>query len=90
MELHYTDSKKWENDNIIGPNVEISRNEEDSVTDNFNPIIKWVENGNFKCVDKYAAKHKVFSGVSWTILRAYRNNGEIVIDSHNVPDFDTN
>ena len=83
--IHYTDSKKRKKNKIIGSNVEISQ---DNVTENFEPIIKWIEKGNYKKVEKYAEKNKVLSGVNWLIIRIQRSEKEFKIDYKNISDFD--
>lgn len=86
--IHYSDSKKWENNRIIGPNAKISKNEKNNGTTNFDPIIKYVENGDFDFLDKYAEENIVLSGVTWLIIRVYRTDKKIIIDSHSLVDFD--
>lgn len=86
--IHYSDSKKWENNKIIGSNAEISKNEKDNVTSNFNPVIKFIENGDFEYLGKYAKDNSVLSGVNWLIIRLYRTKKDVKIDSHSLDDFD--
>jgi hypothetical protein len=86
--IHYSDSKKWENNKIVNSNLEISKNEKDNVTTNFNPIIKFVENGDFKYLENYANDNSVLSGVNWLIIRLYRTKKDIKIDSNSLVDFD--
>jgi len=86
--IHYSDSKKWENNKIIGPNVKISKTEKNNVTTNFDPIIRNLENGDFEFLEKYAEENMVLSGVSWLIIRIYRTDKKFIIDSHTLIDFD--
>ena len=86
--IHYSDSKKWENSRIIGSSVKISKNENYNVTTNFDPIIKHVENGDYEFLEKYAEENIVLSGVTWLIIRVYRADKNINIDSHSLIDFD--
>ncbi len=86
--LHYSDSKKWENNRIIGPDVKLSDNDKDNVTRKFDSLIDKAENGNFQFLEKYSKTNSVLSGVSWLILRIYRTGNKTKVDSYSLSDFD--
>jgi hypothetical protein len=86
--IHYSDAKKWKNNKIVGSKAQISNNKKDNVTTNFNPIIKYVEIGDFKYLKKYAKDNSVFSGINWLIIRLYRTKKDVKIDCYSLDDFD--
>lgn len=88
IEIHYKDSKKRENNRIIGPNAEISNDNKNNFTANFNPLVEKIVNGDYAFLENYANDNAGISGVNWLIFRIYRINGKIKIDSHYLIDFD--